>query len=80
MVAFQGKGIDTVALPGLAHGLWTSGEYILAFEDLYGGGDKDYDDFVVMVESVVPVPEPSTLILLGSGLLGFGAIGLRRKK
>ncbi len=30
-------------------------------------------------DGVAPVPEPGTLILLGSGLLGFGIMGLRKK-
>lgn len=78
LVAFQGKNIDTVQLPTFLPGLWTDNEYILAWEDLSGGGDRDYDDMVLMVESVKPVPEPGTLILLGSGLAGIGLLGRRK--
>jgi hypothetical protein len=79
MAAYQGKNIDTVKLPGVMPGLWTNNEYILAFEDLKASvSDKDYTDFVVMVESVQPIPEPGTLILIGSGLAGL-AIWRRRK-
>ncbi len=51
------------------------GESILAFEDGIaenGATNTDYDDFVVMVESVYPVSAPATLALLGLGLLGMG--------
>jgi len=55
-------------------------DLVVAMEDLYGGGDQDYNDMVVGVSDVAPapVPEPATLLLIGSGLLGMGIF--RRKK
>lgn len=57
----------------IANGI-PSGTYV-GFEDLYGGGDFDYDDeaFVFTNINISPVPEPQsyTMLIVGLGLLVF---------
>lgn len=56
---------------------------VLAYEDLYGGGDKDYNDVVIAVRGLVDtnpdvadVPEPATVL----ALLGLGVAGTAVKR
>lgn len=74
---YQGKEIDYVQIGNLMPGLWEDDEYVLAWEDTFGGGDNDHQDFVAMVESVMPVPVPAAVLL---GMLGLGAAGIRLRK
>jgi hypothetical protein len=82
MVAFEGNGSTIAAANGLAGGVWGTNEWILAWEDQpFSKSDLDYNDFVVLVESVHPVPEPGVLGMFGLGalLIGFGVSRRRRQ-
>ena len=57
----------------------TIGNYVIAWEDLNGGGDHDFNDLVVEVTSS-PIPEPATILLLGSGFIGLAWFRRKYKK
>ncbi|MDJ1179353.1 DUF4114 domain-containing protein [Roseofilum sp. BLCC_M91] len=81
-VVYQGDDETVMELPGRAAGTFTDNEFIIAFEDLFRGGssDSDFNDLVVMMESIEPadVPEPS--MLLGLGVLGASFWSVRRRR
>lgn len=90
LVAYQGSG-QNMKWPFLASGTskpWLANEILLAWEDLPVGArsancgqttDCDYNDMVILMESIKSVPVPAPLALLGMGMLGMG-VTLRRRR
>ncbi len=77
MYAYGGNGAQFVGGP-LNGELFAQQDFILAWEDLFGGGDRDYQDFVVVVQDIRPVPLPPAVWLLASSLIGLAGVARRR--
>lgn len=74
MLVFEGNG-DDVNINGQTGN--DANHHYVAMEG-FGGNNNDFNDIVVQLESITPVPAPGTLALMGLGLLGLGA-GRRRR-
>ncbi len=81
--SMNADGINHVV--AFAYGLKDSPYIILGFEDLYGGGDRDFNDVLFAIDigrvnltALTATPEPSTFLVLGC-LIPFGYFIKRRR-
>ena len=73
---WYGAALGPIAsIAGEGQWIWTA----LNFADPGAPGDRDSVFIRVAVEPTAPVLEPSTLLLLGSGLAGLGGMAWRRR-
>ncbi|HJR30829.1 MAG TPA: DUF4114 domain-containing protein [Pseudomonas sp.] len=78
MVAYQGGNGTKINATG---GDLLSNEFLLGWEDqAFQHSDLDYNDFVVLVESVHSVPEPAVLGMFGLGVLLLGGFAALRRR
>lgn len=78
----EGHQVKTQYMGGTTVNATGNNDWILAFEDRPvddpNWADGDFNDAVFYMEDMEAVPEPSTVLLLGFGLLGL--VGFKMKK
>jgi len=77
MVAFRGDD-DSILIGHYMSGQWTKNQFLRGWNDGRGPGG-DADPLPPIIEPSSGLPEPSTLALLGLGLLGFGVLRRQTK-
>lgn len=60
----------------VAQSLWIGGNNPMVNVDVFGDGETKYQRF----ETPAPVPEPTTMVLFGTGLIGLAGLARRKKK
>ncbi|WP_419810552.1 VPLPA-CTERM sorting domain-containing protein [Bacterioplanoides sp.] len=75
---------DSLSLSYLPYStILTEGTIIVGFNDnertKWGWNDADYDDIIIAMRQISPVPLPAAAWLFGSALLGFGLTRYKRK-
>lgn len=77
-LTYEAKG-DNVTIPNKGTGSDAGHWYVASETDIASNrtANSDFTDFVVLVESIVPVPVPAAVLL---GVLGLGVVGLKLRK
>lgn len=85
--ASQGNWIDKSLTSGLSFTTTTGQvQFILAYQDLTGDRDANWPEYAyagfdnVVFTTNQPIPEPSSLLALGSSLVGLAGFAIRRRR